>query len=84
MNAANDDARFPLWAGQVLQSLGQVPAGQLHVLQREERFVRCETRSGDIALRIELVNGVPAHVGNIVDHAVLRRLDSPENILAKA
>jgi hypothetical protein len=34
------------------------------------------------ALKIELVNDVPAHAGTIRRHPVLGKLDSPENILA--
>jgi hypothetical protein len=78
----NDDPQFSLWAEQVLERLRDVPAWQLHLLQKEERFVRCEIRVEDVAMRIEMVNDVPAHVGNIVEHAIFGRLDSPENILA--
>lgn len=34
------------------------------------------------ALKLEFVNDVPAHVGDIRRHPVLGRLDSPNNILA--
>ena len=37
---------------------------------------------GDLPLRIEMVNDVPAHIGEIITHNVLGRLDSAENILA--
>ena len=48
----------------------------------EERFVRLMLTNNDVPLRIEMVNDVPAHVGPIVQHDVLGRLDSAENILA--
>jgi hypothetical protein len=34
------------------------------------------------SLKIELINDVPAHVGELKEHPVLGRLDSAENILA--
>ena len=37
---------------------------------------------GDLPLRIEMVNDVPAHIGEIITHNVLGRLDSAENIVA--
>ena len=33
-------------------------------------------------LKIEFINDVPAHVGAIIDHPILGRIDSKENILA--
>ncbi len=49
---------------------------------REERFVRLNLVREDVQLKIEMVNDVPAHVGDLVMHPVLGRLDSAENILA--
>jgi hypothetical protein len=37
---------------------------------------------GDVILKLEMVNDVPVHVGELRIHPVLGRLDSPENILA--
>src|SRR3990172_4990043 len=78
----NDDRRFGLWADRVLQALAGHPAGDLTVTLREERFVRCVVSVGDVALKVEMVNDVPAHVGEVRTHPVLGRVDSPENILA--
>jgi len=33
-------------------------------------------------LKIELINDVPSHIGSIIDHPVLGRIDSKENIPA--
>lgn len=33
-------------------------------------------------LKIELINDVPSHIGSIIDHPLLGRIDSKENILA--
>ncbi|HEY4575904.1 MAG TPA: hypothetical protein VIJ26_18130, partial [Thermoanaerobaculia bacterium] len=51
-------------------------------LMREERFVRLNLARESVQLKIEMVNDVPAHVGDLVMHPVLGRLDSAENILA--
>ena len=78
----NDAEEFSLWADRILEPFSQVASWQRQVLQKEERFVRFEVHSADVVLRIELVNDVPSHVGNIIEHPVLGRLDSAENILA--
>jgi hypothetical protein len=76
----NDDARFRLWAERVLQGLAAT--WTIEVSVREERFMRFEIVSPAVSLKVELVNDVPAHVGEITLHPVLGRLDSAENILA--
>jgi hypothetical protein len=78
----NDRQEFSLWADEVLERFSRVASWQRQVLQKEERFVRFEIRSADVVLRIELVNDVPSHAGEIIDHPILGRLDSAENILA--
>jgi hypothetical protein len=42
----------------------------------------CRIFVGQEKLKIEMINDVPSHIGNIVDHPVLGRIDSKENILA--
>ena len=77
----NDDARFTLWSERLIA----VAAGafrRTEVLLREQRFVRFEIAEGDLTLKVELVDDVPAHVGEIRTDPVLGRLDAPENILA--
>jgi len=44
--------------------------------------VRLVLSAGDVALKVELIDDVPARVGDIRNHPVLGRLDTPENILA--
>ena len=51
-------------------------------MHQEARFVRLTVTEADIALKIEMVNDVPAHVGELTRHPVLGLLDSAENILA--
>lgn len=78
----NDDSRFLLLAERVIQILSGSLSWNTDVLLREERFVRCAVTFEQVSLKIEMINDVPAHVGSIVAHPVLGRLDSAENILA--
>jgi hypothetical protein len=78
----NDEERFPLWADRVIASLDRSAGNEVEVLLREDRFVRAVVEARGVALKIEMINDVPAHVGTIVDHPVLYRIDSAENILA--
>jgi hypothetical protein len=78
----NDDERFSLWAERVIHQLAASAAWQIEVLLREPRFVRLNLLKETGSLRLEFVNDVPTHIGEIRQHPVLGRLDSPENILA--
>lgn len=79
----NDDDRFGLWAGRLIDALSPPATARIEVLQREKRIVRLQVRSkGQAALKVDLINDVPARVGEVVMHATLGRLDSAENILA--
>ncbi len=76
----NDDHRFGLWVERMIQTLNK--AWACDVLMKEERFARLNLLQNDVSLKIELINDVPARVGEIQNHPVLGRLDSAENILA--
>ena len=78
----NDDARFAVWAQRVIQMLTAGIEWRVEMVQRDARFVRVNVAGGDVVLKVEMVNDVPAHVGELRVHPVLGRLDSPENILA--
>jgi len=78
----NDDRRFGLWTERLIHALSLHQGWNLRVLLKEERFDRMEIRSGEVSMKIELVNDVPCHVGAVVEHGILGRLDSAENILA--
>ncbi len=78
----NDDNRFGLWLERAIQTLTQSKDWTGEVLMKEERFGRLNLTTGKVSLKIEMVNDVPAHVGEIQHHPVLGRLDSAENILA--
>lgn len=76
----NDDNRFGLWVGRVIQGLNS--EWTCEVLMKEERFARLNLVQKDVSLKIEMINDVPARVGEVQNHSVLGRLDSAENILA--
>lgn len=76
----NDNNHFGLWVERIIQSLNK--EWTCEVLMKEERFGRLNLIQKDFSLKIEMVNDVPARVGDIQNHSVLGRLDSAENILA--
>jgi len=76
----NDDPSFALWCDRVIQGWGE--AGRVEVRQRDRRFCRLNLFSGDFELKVDFVDDVPSRVGDLVEHPVLGRLDSAENILA--
>jgi hypothetical protein len=78
----NDDPEFRFSAERVIQALNASPRWDCQVLLKEDRFARLNLIQEKGTLKLELVNDVPAHAGQIRKHPVLGRLDSPENILA--
>jgi len=66
----------------LIQGLTSTSTWTLNVRAREERYVRLQVERATVSLKLELVNDVPSHVGSILVHPVLGRLDSAENILA--
>jgi hypothetical protein len=79
---ANDAPQFRLWAERVIQGLSSHADWSIEVLLREERFVRLNLVREAVLLKIEMINDVPARVGETILHPVLGRLDSAANILA--
>ncbi len=78
----NYEGRFVTWTEQIVKALADKEDWRLEVSQREERYVRLSIFQRAVMLKVEFINDVPAHVGNIQTHPVLGRLDSAENILA--
>jgi len=78
----NDDNRFELWADRTIQALRKTKFWDVQVLLRQERFTRLNLIHPDLELKLEFINDVPAHVGEIMLHPILGRLDSAKNILA--
>jgi hypothetical protein len=79
----NDDDRFSLWAERLLQALSQTNhAWRCQTLMKEERFVRLNLTTDKLQLKIEMVNDVPARVGEVQENLILGMLDTAENILS--
>lgn len=66
----------------VITTLSSESHWRVTVAKNEEYFARLLLQQNDIILKIELINDVPSHIGEIRQHPVLGRVDSPENILA--
>ena len=78
----NDDNRFGLWVERLIQALSRHATWKISVGQKEERFARLTVTQAELVLKVEMINDVPAHVGQVIVHPVLGRLDSAGNILA--
>jgi hypothetical protein len=78
----NDSPDFALWVDRLIQALQDREEWSMTVVQRDRRFVRLNLIRNEVPLKIEMVNDVPAHVGEIRRHEILGRIDTPENILA--
>ncbi len=78
----NDDSSFNLHVDRAINRLLSEHALKLDVVSRAERYARLTVeKDGGIILKLEFVNDVPSHIGVIVNHPVLGKLDSAENIL---
>jgi len=75
----NDHPDFPRISDRMVEDLKAV-FPDLKIGIRDTNFCRVFVVSEK--LKIEMINDVPSHIGNIVDHPVLGRMDSKENILA--
>lgn len=78
----NDHPSFSLWGERIIFALTQETTWQCQVNQRDDRFMRLTVVQGEVWLKIELINDVPSHIGEIQVHPVLGRVDSVENLLA--
>lgn len=80
---SNDDSSFNLHVDRAINRLLTEQSLKLDVVSRAERYARLAIeKGGGIVLKLEFVNDVPSHIGVIVNHPVLGKLDSVENILA--
>jgi hypothetical protein len=78
----NDAAEFGLWSQRLIRSMEGLDDLLVEVELREERFVRFAVSGPGVLLKIELINDVPAHIGEIRQVPPLGRLDSAGNIFA--
>jgi hypothetical protein len=74
----NDDDRFGLWVERIIQALLRQSDWKCTVDQNENRFARLTVKRSDLALKIELINDVPARVGQVSIHPALGLLDREE------
>jgi hypothetical protein len=75
----NDSREFERLIFRVIAGLKERFA-PLEIATRDDSF--CRLFVGTEQLKIEMINDVPSHVGVIVNHPFLGRLDSRENIFA--
>ena len=78
----NDSPLFKLWCDRLIFTLSRMKYKCCEVVLREDRFCRLWINKEEVALKIECINDVPSHVGEISVHPTLGRLDSAENLLA--
>ena len=78
----NFDKRFTLWSSLVIHTFASESRWRVLVSKNEEYFARIMLTHNDTTLKIEMINDVPSHIGEIRQHPILGRIDSPENILA--
>lgn len=78
----NDEPDFELWSQRLIHALNGCSGISVDVLMAEERFTRVNVIESDVMLKVEMVNDVPARVGDVVLDPQLGRIDNAENILA--
>lgn len=78
----NYDDRYGEWRDKIIFALAQAQFNQVQIVLRQQYFTRILVTDNLTTLKVELVNDVPAHVGEIHHDPILGRVDSSENILA--
>ena len=85
VNAASprgDDPRYKQWRERVLSALRGQTQRRLEIPRLFDDFAALMVHDGAVTLKIELINDVPSHIGEVRGEPELGRLDSLENILA--
>jgi predicted nucleotidyltransferase component of viral defense system len=75
----NNSPEFQRIAEEVIIKLTGI-FNDIKIPLKDTHFVRIFT--SEEKLKIELINDVPSHIGTLIDHPILGRIDSKENILA--
>ncbi len=78
----NDAPEFGLWSARLIRSLNDAPDLSVTIGLREERFHRLTAACDGVSLKIQLINDIPAHIGQVRSVPRPGKLDSAENILA--
>jgi predicted nucleotidyltransferase component of viral defense system len=75
----NNSPEFQRIAEEAISKLTDI-FSDIKISLKDTHFVRIFT--SEEKLKIELINNVPSHIGTLIDHPILGRIDSKENILA--
>jgi predicted nucleotidyltransferase component of viral defense system len=75
----NNSPEFQRIAEEAISKLTGI-FNDIKISLKDTHFVRIFT--SEEKLKIEFINDVPSHVGTLVDHPILGRIDSKKNILA--
>ncbi|NJN82168.1 MAG: nucleotidyl transferase AbiEii/AbiGii toxin family protein [Caldilineaceae bacterium] len=78
----NYDPNFAIWSSILIDTLVAQEQWTCEISMRQQFFVRLLLVQNETVLKIELVNDVPARVGEVQEHPTLGQIDSAENILA--
>lgn len=78
----NFDSRFREWSERVVDTFWRNGDWSTDVILKEEYFVRAVLTRDELRLKVEMINDVASRSGDVTEHSILGRLDSPENILA--
>ena len=78
----NWNTNYGDWCSQIIENLQREPQWALNISMRQPYFTRLFLDRSGISLKIELINDVLAHIGEIRNHPEFGRIDSREKILA--
>jgi hypothetical protein len=78
----NYDPLFAEWSALVIDACMRSNEWRTQIIMRQQHFSRLLLTQDAITLKVEMINDVPSRIGEVRQHAVLGRIDSPENILA--
>lgn len=78
----SDSPHYALWTERIVQGLQSGGEWKVRLEQREPRYTRLSLGSGELAIKMEFINDVPARVGSPHVESNLGLIDSAENIFA--
>jgi predicted nucleotidyltransferase component of viral defense system len=78
----NDHPEFGLYLNRMLNSFQEQTDLQTKIVLRADRFCRLLISKNETDLKIEFVNDVPSHVGDLNSFSLYSRVDNIQNILA--
>jgi hypothetical protein len=78
----NDHPEFGLYLNRILNFFQNQTNLQTKIILRADRFCRLLLSKGETDLKIEFVNDVPSHIGDLNSFPLYSRVDNIQNILA--